>query len=180
MMEYFRKFLIFLRRKDNTEMTPAFIVRLGITGVLSIAIGVVMDSFLPFNFVLNGLRGFVANLTGFSLYSLAYLISIRYSKNKLKDDRYYLTVRKRFSYRQRMNISIVLGTISGLFVFLTTRENFAFTLTSSFLIFTALVLIAFSRRNRDEFLKDIYEIPDVRDLEFMSKKNDGQDKDEEK
>lgn len=179
-MEYFRKFLIFLRQKDNSDMKPDFITRLALVSIASILLGFFVDFLFPFNFVLNGLRGFIVHLTGLSLFSFSYLASLRYSKYKLKNDRYYQKVRKRFSYRQRMNISVVLGSIAGLFVFLSTGENLAFTITSSLFVFMVLVLVAFSRRYRDEFLKDVYEIPDVRDLEFMTKKNSKNKKEEEK
>lgn len=168
MMEYFRQFLVFLRKKDNEELSPNFITRLAITACLSILAGILIDILIPFNFLLNGIRGFIANLTGFSAYSITYLISLRYKRKKKAEDRYYEPVRKRFSYRQRLNISLIVGTISAWFALMSNKENFSFTLTSAFLIYILLVLIAFSRRNRNEFIKSIYELPDTRDLEFMT------------
>ena len=180
MMEYFRQFLVFLRKKDNEEMNPNFITRLAITACLSIGVGILIDVLLPFNFLLNGLRGFVANLTGFSTYSITYLISLRYKRKKKAEDRNYETVRKRFSYRQRLNISLIVGTISAWFVLMSNKENFSFTLTSALLIYILLIIIAFARRNRNEFIKGIYELPDTRDLEFMTSKKEKKKSKEDK
>ena len=170
MMEYFRRALIELKRRDNKDPeSNKFRLILGASAIASLAIGILLDTLLPFNFILNGIRGFFAMSTALSSYALAYLISVDYSTKKRSEDRYYLMVRKRFSHKQRVNISIVTGAFVTLFVAFATRENFTFTMLSSFLIFTAVTLIAFVRRNRSEFIKDIYEIPDVRDVEFMTR-----------
>lgn len=167
MMEIFRKYLLLLRKQDNTR--PAFAGRLLIGTFAGIVVGIVVDIFLPFNFIINMLRGMIALVTGISTASFAYLMSIKYNDKKLEEDRFYLPVRKRFSYRQRLNISIVLGILIAIFTLLGTREDFAYTLKSSISIMLIFIIIAFARRYRDEFLKDIYGIPDVRDLEFMNK-----------
>ena len=180
MMEYFRRALIELKRQDNKDPeSNKFRITLGVIAIISLAVGILMDTLLPFNFILNGIRGFFAISTALSSYALAYLISVDYSTKKRSEDRYYLMVRKRFSHRQRVNISIVTGAFVTLFVALATRENFTFTMLSSFLIFTAVTLIAFVRRNRSEFIKDIYEIPDVRDAEFMTRNSNEDDEDVE-
>ena len=170
MMEYFRRAKKKKKRRDNKDPeSNKFRITLGVIAIISLAVGILMDTLLPFNFILNGIRGFFAMSTALSSYALAYLISVDYSTKKRSEDRYYLMVRKRFSHRQRVNISIVTGAFVTLFVAFATRENFTFTMLSSFLIFTAVTLIAFVRRNRSEFIKDIYEIPDVRDVEFMTR-----------
>lgn len=176
MMEYFRRALIELKRQDNKDPeSNKFRLILGVSAIASLAIGILLDTLLPFNFILNGIRGFFAMSTALSSYALAYLISVDYSTKKRSEDRYYLMVRKRFSHRQRVNISIVTGAFVTVFVAFATRENFTFTMLSSFLIFTAVTLIAFVRRNRSEFIKDIYEIPDVRDVEFMTRNSNEDD-----
>lgn len=181
MMEYLRKFLIFLRKQDNQDnLKPAFIVRLLIITVVGIIVGILIDTFLPFNFFLNMIRGVIANTVGFASSSYLYLISLRFKRNKLIEDKYYQSIRKRFSYRQRVNISIVIGTIVAIFTLLGTKHNPAYTFRASLTIMSAIVLLMFTRRGRNEFLKDIYEIPDTRDLEFLSKKNKKKEDNENK
>lgn len=171
MMEYLRKFLIFLRKQDNQDnLKPAFIVRLLIITIIGVFVGVLIDTFAPFNFFLNMIRGIVANVVGFSSASYLYLMSLRFKRNKLIEDRYYQPIRKRFSYRQRVNISIVIGTVVAIFTLLGTKQNLAYTFRASLTVMFTIILLAFARRGRNEFLKDIYEIPDTRDLEFLSKK----------
>lgn len=171
MMENIRKYLIYLRKQENKDnMKPAFAVRLVIIVLIGIIVGVLVDIFLPFMFFTNALRGIISLATGVSAASFVYLMEIKYKDKKMNEDRFYLPIRKRFSYRQRFNISVILGFIIVIFVLFVIKENFAYTLQSSIAIMLIFILIIFTRRYRDEFLKDIYEIPDTRDLEFMNKK----------
>jgi len=173
MMEYLRMFLIFLRKQDNkSDLKVPFIYTLMIICTVSIVAGVIFDLFIPFNFFTNMLRGSIAVIAGFSMASSVYLLWVKYKRRKTSEDRHYQPIRKRFSFRQRVNISIVLGTIIGLYVLLTSKPSPTYSLKASVLIMTIILLLCFSRRGRDEFLKDIYNIPDIRDLEFMKKSNE--------
>lgn len=165
-MEYFRKYLILIRKYDNTEMKPLFIIRMLILVTLGIVGGILMDKFLPFNFFFNMIRGVFAVITGISSSSYALIISSRLRKNKYMQDRNYLPLRKTFSFRQRTNFSIIIGSFIFMFILLSNKANLIFTLKTSISIFLGIVLVAFARKDRNEFLKDIYNIPDIRDLEF--------------
>lgn len=169
-MEYFRKYLIFIRRQDNTEMKPLFIIRMLILVVLGIIGGILMDKFLPFNFFYDMIRGIFAVMTGISSASYVLVISSRLRRNKYIQDRHYLPLRKRFSFRQRTNFSIIIGTFIFMFILLSNKANLAFTLKTSISILLSILLIAFARKDRNEFLKNIYNIPDIRDLEFSKNK----------
>lgn len=170
-MEYLRKYLIFIRKTENLNKhkmkLSVFSLLIGIIGLI---LGVAFDALLPFEYFSNMLRGAIALITGFAFFTFSYLKSIDYSKKKLLDDRYYQKVRERFSFRQRANLSIVLGMIVGIYVFVTAKEGLMFTFNSSLSIFFIFVLLAFSRRRRNEFIKDVFEIPDVRDLEKETKR----------
>lgn len=178
-MEYFRKYLILIRKYDNTEMKPLFIIRMLILVTLGIVGGVLMDKLLPFNFFFNMIRGVFAVITGISSASYALVISSRLRRNKYIQDRHYLPLRKRFSFRQRTNFSIIIGGFIFMFILLSNKSNLVFTLKTSISIFLGIILIAFARKDRNEFLKDIYNIPDIRDLEFSKNikiKKDKKDK----
>lgn len=171
-MEYFRKYLILIRKYDNTEMKPLFIIRMLILTTLGITGGILMDKLFPFNFIFNMIRGIFAVMTGVSSASYALIISSRFRKNKYIQNRNYTPLRKKFSFRQRTNFSIIIGAFVFLFILLSNKSNLVFTLKTSISIFLMIILIAFARKDRNEFLKNIYEIPDIRDLEFSKRKND--------
>lgn len=168
-MEYFRRYLIYIRKLDNTKMKPIFIIRMILIAILGLIGGILADKFMPFNFMYNMIRAIITIITGISSASYALVVSDRLKLNKYRTENNYKPFRKRFSYRQRANISIVLGSIIALFILLSTRNNLVFTLKSSFSLFLVIILIAFARKDRSEFLKDVYDIPDIRDLEFMTK-----------
>ncbi|HHT97923.1 MAG TPA: hypothetical protein GXZ90_08540 [Clostridiales bacterium] len=169
MMEYFRRYLIFIRKQDNkTNLRPAFAGRLLIISIISIIIGVLLDIFMPFNFFLNMIRGIIANIAGWSFASYAYLMAVRVRRYKVKLDKYYQPLRKRFSYTQRINISIMIGVFISILILSSGNPSPIYTLKAAIFILIIILLITFSRKDRSEFLKNIYDIPDVRDLEFMS------------
>lgn len=171
MMEYFRRYLVFIRKQDNkTNLRPAFAGRLLIISIISIIIGVLLDIFMPFNFFLNMIRGIIANVAGWSVASYVYLMAVRVRRHKIKLDKYYQPLRKRFSYTQRINISIMMGVFISIFILLSGNPSPIYTLKAAIFILIIILLVIFSRRDRSEFLKNIYNIPDVRDLEFMSNK----------
>jgi len=170
MMEYFRGFLILIRRKENTnEKKLSFKGQLLLVFLLSFLIGSLVDFFLPFNFILNLIRGIISLTQGLSLFSYMYLLWKAYRNQKEKEDTTYLSVRKRFTFRQRKNISILIGVSSLILIIINTNPNPLYTIKSSLVIVIWLILLAFSRRERSEFIKDVYDIPDPRDLEFMNR-----------
>lgn len=170
-MEYFRRYLIFIRKHENiNDMKLKVSTMALIASLVGITLGFLMDWLLPHEYFSNMFRGIVSLITGFALFSFSYLISIKVSSKRLMEDRYYKTVRKRFSYRQRVNFSIAVGVLVASFILLSSSTGLSYTLKASLAIFIVFVLVAFSRRNRSEFIKQIHEIPDVRDLETNSKR----------
>lgn len=173
MMEQIRKYILFLRKKDNQDnLKPTFAVRLLLVALASFLVSLLVDNFLPFNYWINMIRGVLACVLGLSFSSFVYIMSLRESDKRKSRDRYYLPVRMRFSYRQRVNLSIVLGVVLLILSFLGSKQDGIYTLKSSLIISSIFLLLTFVRRNRNEFIKDIYEIPDIRDLEFMKKKKE--------
>lgn len=165
-MEYFRKFLIEIRKRENKD-TSKFSFKKQLIAVFFVGtiIGVFFDSLLPFNFFLNMIRGLLATVMGFSAFSYLYLMSVKKRESMLAKDRYYSSFRKKFSFNQRVNISLTLGAI--LFVLVLTIggiENALYTLQSSMFILAILGITSFVRRDRKEFLSSVYEIPDTRDF----------------
>lgn len=168
-MEYFRRYLIFLRKHENlNELKFKVSTMTLIASIVGIILGFLMDLLLPHGYFTNMFRGVLAVATGLTLFSFSYLASVKRTDKKISSDRFYKTARARFSHRQRVNFSIAVGSIVLAFVLLSNSEGLSFTLKAILAVFITLVLIAFSRQNRSEFIKDIHEIPDVRDLEHKA------------
>lgn len=179
-MEYFRKFLILLRKKDHEENNHSFKIKLVGLTILGLSLGVLIDVFIQFGFLLNMIRGIIANLTALVLFSSVYLLYIEYINNKSKKDRYYKPFRKRFSYNQRINLSVLVGGLVFIFIILNGKPGPTYTASAALAISMVGFIAAFVRRDRNEFIKTIYEIPDVRDLEFLSKNKKNKKKDKKK
>lgn len=173
MMSYFRQYLIRIRRVENLGyMNPNLSVRFLIAVVTGVFLGILADLLIPYSFITNMIRGIIANVVGVSAASFAYLKTTEIEREKELSNRYYNPLRKRFSFKQRFNISLIVASISTILFIITNGHGLTYTLFSSIYIAIILVLIGFSRRSRDEFIKDSYEIPDVRDLGFMNKQNE--------
>lgn len=173
MMSYFRQYLIRIRRIENLGyMNPNLSVRFLIAVGTGVFLGILADLLIPYLFFTNMIRGIIANIVGVSAASLIYLKTVELEKANKLSNRYYNPIRKRFSFKQRFNLSLIVGSISTIIFIITNGPGFTYTLFSSIYITIILVLIGFSRRSRDEFIKDSYEIPDIRDLDFMSKDNE--------
>lgn len=171
-MEYFRKFLIELRKLENKEnQKTKFQTKLIIGAIIGSIIGVVIDVVLPFTFFINTIRGVIAFATALLLYSALYLYSIKIKEVRMKRDKYYVQIRKRFSFNQRLNISILIGTVVVVITILSGQPSAIYTFKAMLSIVIFTTLVAFSRRDRNEFLKSIYEIPDIRDLRFQREQN---------
>lgn len=169
-MIYFRRMLLFIRRMNNKEMKPDFPGRLFIVAIVGTLLGVIIDTLLPFNFFINAIRGIIANIVGFSLFGFIYSILLIQRRVIMKNNSLYVPLRQRFSFNQRVNISIVFSTIILFLMAISGSESSIYTLKGSVLIFSILMIILFVRKDRTEYLKDVYDIPDVRDIEFKSKK----------
>lgn len=165
-MEYFRRYLVFLRRYENEGLYKMKVSTMAlIASLVGIILGFLMDWLLPHGYFTNMFRGTLAVATGLILFSFSYLFAVDKANNKLVTDRYYKTVRERFSHRQRVNFSIAVGVLIASFILLSSADGLLFTLKAILAVFLIFTLIAFSRRNRSEFIKEIHEIPDIRDLE---------------
>lgn len=175
MIEYLRRFLIAIRKESNrTDLKPTFEIRLIIGILIGAIIGATLDILIPYNFFLNMIRGIIANLVGFSMFSVAYVTNTKLRRAKIAKDQFYNPLRKRFSHKQRINLSILGGVVVVILVILGNKESPVYTLKASLAIASILILVTFSRAGRNEFIKNIYDLPDTKDLEFMTNRKNKQ------
>ena len=164
-MSHFRRYLIALKRAQNDGLFHDLKKMLAFLSLLSIGFSLFIDWLLPPSFLSNGLKGVISILGGASVFSSSFLFASLRTDRIMDSDRYYNPIRKRFSYRQRVNISIVSGVFALLVILLGSPDSPIYTLKSTLFVAFVLTLVAFSRKNRDEFIREIHEIPDVKDIE---------------
>ena len=165
-MIYIRKLLLKIRQINSIttdkQKALSFLVWL-----LFIVIGVIIDLFVPFNYFTNILRAFIAVLNGFYLFSVAYIyIQFREKRKREKNDASEDVVGDRFSYSQRLNLSIFLWGIFVVFALLGSTQNKFFTLFSAILVTFALSILTFMRSTRSETLGASIGLRDPRDVLF--------------
>ena len=137
--------------------------------VLLVIGGVCVDVFMPFNYWVNFLRAGIALIVGLTSYGYLLMYTEKRSNQKMSSDSEYKPLRRKFSYHERINISVVLWGIWTVLLLLCANHSPLFTLLSSMLIVFALSILSFMRAYRDEYLKSIYKIPDTRDTDFKVK-----------
>lgn len=163
-MEYFRNYLIFIRKKENTYSSKIkFSNQLLIISIVGVLLGIIIDISLGFSHIFNTFRGVIAIITGLSLFTFGYIKKNARDQKKMSEDRFYLRIRERFSHKQRVNISIAVGAIAAGVILLSEFDLF-YTFKSALFVFSIFTLIAFSRKRRSEFIKGINNLPDIRDI----------------
>lgn len=175
-MTTLRKFLIYLRKLYSEDFNGWVLKLSGALFVSAIA-GILVDKFLPFNVIFNTIRAGVTIIIALSLFSLMYILSIRQSITSSAKRADYLPIRKQFSYRQRVNITVLVSAATIAFALFINKASTLYTLLSGVSMAIIIMMLAFVRTYRNEFIKSSYGIPDIRDLEFDRRKSVIKEKD---
>lgn len=167
----FRTFLLEIRRigaKINDKQRIALTIILFILWVT----GIILDLLLPYNLLINSIRAIVCLFAGLLAFSLAYLLSINIgSRNHAKNEN-YVSIRQRFTYRGRLNMSIVFWAALIVIVLMSSHPSVLYTFINSWLIVAALSILTFVRASRNEYLQLKYGVPDKRDLDMDDRVNE--------
>ncbi len=164
-MDYFRKFLTFLRKGLNTRGRKYFYLWGAVLGVALLA-SVLVDVFVPFGAWWNLIRTVVLVPLSVSIFAVGYGIGLILHRMRSTDPS-WRPYRTRFSPLWRMRISAIVAAL-GFVVLYATRESAVFTLFSSALLALGLTLLAFMRRTSQELKREDLGIPDARDVSYDS------------
>lgn len=157
-MNYFRKFLIFLRQQKNTNLKTFTLAIIGIL-ISFIAIGVLTDIYLPWNYFINTVRCIFLLVIGLAVFSLVY---VYLPENK---DYKILKARETLSFKQRLNLSLLIWfVIIILDLILVKPGNLTYTISGSIVCAISLGLITFIRPTYDETKKFENNLTDERDV----------------
>lgn len=165
-----RRLLLKLRELDAKPKLKGLSLKLWLVVIiiLTTAIGLIFDTFLPFNLLTNCLRMLVACILGLSVFSIVYLLSIIQGATLSKQIG-YTPLRKRFSYKQRTHLSVFGGFCLLALLMFVSHEGLQYTFLSGLVVSGYLGLLTFARTYRSEYIKSVHGIPDVRDIKFEKK-----------
>lgn len=164
-MDYFRKFLTFLRKGQNTRGGQYFYLWGGVL-LASLAVSVLVDLFVPFGAWWNLIRTAVLVPLSVSIFAVGYGVSLKLHKIRISDP-HWKPYRTRFSPLWRMRISAIIASVGFVLVY-ASGESPVFTLFSSMLLAMGLGLFAFMRKTSQELKREKLGIPDARDVSYDS------------
>lgn len=164
-MDYFRKFLTFLRKGQNTKGMSYFYLW-GSILLGSVLVAVLVDLLVPFGAWWNLIRTVVLIPLSVSIFAVGYGISLILHRMRSTDPS-WRPYRTRFSPLWRMRISAIVGAL-GLVAIYAAGESPVFTIFSAGLIALGLTLVAFMRRTSQELKRERLGIPDARDVSYDS------------
>lgn len=164
-MDYFRKFLTFLRKGLNTRGRKYFYLWGSILAVALVA-SVFVDILVPFGAWWNLIRTVVLVPLSVSIFAVGYGIGLILHRIRSTDPS-WRPYRTRFSPLWRMRISAIVAAV-GFVILYAAGESPVFTLFSSALLALGLTLLAFMRRTSQELKREDLGIPDARDVGYDS------------
>ena len=164
-MEYFRKFLTFLRKGFNTRGRKYFYLWGGILAV-ALAASILVDIFVPFGAWWNLIRTAVLVPLSVSIFAIGYAVGLALHRMRSTDPE-WRPYRTRFSPLWRIRIAAIVAAV-GLVLVYAAGESPVFTLFSSVLLAIGLALLAFVRRTSTELKREKLGIPDARDVSYDS------------
>lgn len=164
-MEYFRKFLTFLRKEHNTKGNKYF-KTWGSVLLVSLIAGVLVDIFVPFGAWWNLIRTCILVPLATAIFAVGYAISLNLHRMRSTDPT-WKPYRTRFSPLWRMRISAIVGTIAFVLIY-AAGESPVFTLFSSLMLAVGLTLVSFMRKTAQEQKRENLGIPDARDVSYDS------------
>ena len=164
-MEYFRKFLTFLRKGFNTRGKKYFYLW-GCILAVALAASILVDLFVPFGAWWNLIRTAVLVPLSVSIFAIGYAVGLTLHRMRSTDPD-WRPYRTRFSPLWRIRIAAIVAAV-GLVLVYAAGESPVFTLFSSVLLAVGLALLAFVRRTSTELKREKLGIPDARDVSYDS------------
>ena len=158
MMDEFRKFLIFIKRKFHENKNKFNFQLLSII-LSSLIISLIVDIMLDSNNITYTIRAILVIIEGSSLFSFLYVNGDKIFREGFEE------FRKDYSYTQRINISIIVMVVSSvLFTLFIGNKSPLYTNLASILFTTLLLMITFIRPTKEEYIIRSYGLKDRRDI----------------
>lgn len=159
-----RKLLLMIRKTSAKLDKKKTIIAIAGTIALWI-VGVILDIFMPFGFWFNMIRAFICVSTALVSFSALYLYAIYREQQKQINNISYKPIRSRFTYKERVNLSILMWAVLFIILLFTATPMPAYTFLNSWVIVGILAILTFTRATKAEFIRGHYGLDDVRDFE---------------
>lgn len=167
-MQKFFKYLSFLKKKLNTTNKVLFFMSFVTLSLIGFFLGLVVDIYLPWNFVFNTVRCLVVLYVSTVLFSFTFSIVTEIKQRYNKRFKYEWL--KDLSFKQRTNLSIIIAGICIILFVLTIKVNSIYYTFVAGLLFSLFIwLVYFMRPTADEIEAMYAGEEDMRDIEY--KKN---------
>lgn len=161
----FRKILIWIKRKTNTDAKNLYIIN-GSIFIISAILSIIFDMLTPSDGIWMLLRLiFLAPITS-TLFILSYSLSYSTHNKMIINNPEWLSFRDRFSPSWRNRISIIIGAVLIVVAYASSPEMTGYTLISSVLLTVVVNLLAFIRKTTTEKEREELGIEDLRDIEY--------------
>jgi hypothetical protein len=167
-MQKFFKYLSFLKKKLNTTNKVLFFMSFVTLSLIGFFLGLIVDIYLPWNFIFNTVRCLVVLYVSTVLFSFAFSIVTEIKQRYNKRFKYEWL--KDLSFKQRTNLSIIIAGICIILFVLTIKVNSVYYTFVAGILFSIFIwLVYFMRPTADEIEAMYAGEEDMRDIEY--KKN---------
>ena len=162
-MQKFFKYLSFLKKKLNTTNKVLFFMSFVTLSLIGFFLGLVVDIYLPWNFVFNTIRCLVVLYVSIVLFSFTFSIATEIKQRYNKRFKYEWL--KDLSFKQRTNLSIIIAGICIILFVLTVKVNSVYYTFVAGLLFSLFIwLIYFMKPTVDEIEAMYAGEEDMRDI----------------
>lgn len=165
-MILFLKLISYTKRK-LVESFKKRVIQLICAFIVLSAISVAVDIFVYWGYFSNILRCALAILNSYIIFSICFAIRIKLDslREQGKEPSKLYLYFKSLSYRQRVNVAIVIFVATIMwFLLLAQTQQPGYTVTSAFLFAVWIFLIYFVKPTYDEIVDSHYELDDTRDM----------------
>lgn len=167
-MQKFFKYLSFLKKKLNTTNKVLFFMSFVTLSLIGFFLGLVVDIYLPWNFIFNTIRCLVVLYVSLVIFSFAFSIVTEIKQRYNKRFKYEWL--KDLSFKQRTNLSIIIAGICIILFVLTIKVNSVYYTFVSGILFSIFIwLVYFMRPTADEIEAMYAGEEDMRDVKYNRK-----------
>lgn len=161
----FLKYLQKVRKWVNSDPKRFYLILMTVVVGFS-GLSILLDILLPKTMLYHFIRSFVIIPFSVSLFTFLYGIYHRKFEQSESDNPLKDSVREKYSFNQRINISILtMSLLIVIHILVVSNESALYSILTALLCSALGFLALFVRPFRDEYLRAEYELEDERDLE---------------
>ena len=167
-MQKFFKYLSFLKKKLNTTNKVLFFMSFVTLSLIGFFLGLVVDIYLPWNFIFNTIRCLVVLYVSIVLFSFTFSIVTEIKQRY--DKRFKFEWLKDLSFKQRTNLSIIIAGVCIILFVLTIKVNSVYYTFVAGLLFSLFIWLIYCMKPTVDEIEAMYAgEEDMRDIKYNRK-----------